>query len=90
MEKIINLKWLYLDFNSYFATIEQQVNPGLRNIPIAIVPSITDYTCAIAASYEAKRLGIKTGTIIHEAKKCVLNWYVYRQIMKNIYIITIN
>ncbi len=69
MEKIINLKWLYLDFNSYFATIEQQVNPGLRNIPIAIVPSITDYTCAIAASYEAKRLGIKTGTIIHEAKK---------------------
>ena len=64
-----NLKWLYLDFNSYFATIEQQVRPGLRKKPIAIVPSITDYTCAIAASYEAKKLGIKTGTMIHEAKK---------------------
>ena len=64
-----NLKWLYLDFNSYFATIEQQVRPGLREKPIAIVPSITDYTCAIAASYEAKKLGIKTGTMIHEAKK---------------------
>ena len=50
-----NLKWLYLDFNSYFATIEQQINPPLRNRPIAIVPSITDYTCAIAASYEAKK-----------------------------------
>ena len=64
-----NLKWLYLDFNSYFATIEQQVNPSLRNKAIAIVPSITDYTCAIAASYEAKKLGIKTGTMIYKAKK---------------------
>ncbi len=64
-----NLKWLYLDFNSYFATIEQQVKPGLRNKPIVIVPSITDYTCAIAASYEAKKLGIKTGTMIYQAKK---------------------
>ena len=64
-----NLKWLYLDFNSYFATIEQQINPPLRNLPIAIVPSVTDYTCAIAASYEAKKMGIKTGTIIKEAKK---------------------
>ncbi len=62
-----NLKWLYLDFNSYFATIEQQVNPSLRNKAIAIVPSITDYTCAIAASYEAKKLAIKTGTMIYKA-----------------------
>ena len=49
------LKWLYLDFNSYFTTIEQQVNPILRNHPVVVVPSITDYTCAIAASYEAKK-----------------------------------
>ena len=54
------LKWLYLDFNSYFATIEQQITPSLRHKPIAIVPSITDYTCAIAASYEAKKTGVKT------------------------------
>ena len=65
-----NLRWLYLDFNSYFATIEQQVHPNLRNKPVAIVPSLTDYTCAIAASYEAKKMGIKTGTMIYEAKKC--------------------
>ena len=54
MKNVTNLRWLYLDFNSYFATIEQQVRPGLRKKPIAIVPSLTDYTCAIAASYEAK------------------------------------
>ncbi len=64
-----SLKWLYLDFNSYFTTIEQQTKPFLRNKPVVVVPTVTDYTCAIAASYEAKKLGIKTGTMIFEAKK---------------------
>ena len=63
------LNWLYLDFNSYFATIEQQIKPKIRNKPIAIVSTITDTTCAIAASYEAKAYGIKTGTMIYEAKR---------------------
>lgn len=63
------LNWLYIDINSYFATIEQQVNPDLRNKPIAIVPLLSDSTCAIAASYEAKLKGINTGTKIYEAKK---------------------
>ena len=68
MKENNNLKWLYLDFNSYFATIEQQVKPILRKKPVVIVPSVTDYTCAIAASHEAKKLGIKTGTMIYKAR----------------------
>jgi len=60
---------LYIDFNSYFASVEQQLNPGLRGKPIAVIPVETDSTCAIAASYEAKAFGIKTGTPIYEAKK---------------------
>ena len=64
-----SLNWLYIDINSYFATIEQQLDSSIRNKPVAIVPLLSDHTCAIAASYEAKRLGIKTGTIIREAKK---------------------
>ncbi len=67
------LKWLYLDFNSYFATIEQQIEPKLRNKPIAVVPTMTNFTCAIAASYEAKSYGIKTGTMIYEAKRLCPN-----------------
>ncbi len=63
------LRWLYVDFNSYFASVEQQIDPFLRNKPIAVVPVMTDSTCAIAASYEAKAFGIKTGTPIFEAKK---------------------
>ena len=63
------LNWLYIDINSYFATIEQQVDPTLRNKPVAVVPILADTACAIAASIEAKRKGIKTGTRIYEAKK---------------------
>lgn len=64
-----SLNWLYIDINSYFATIEQQLNPDLRNKPVAIVPMPTDSTCAIAASYEAKHYGINTGTKIYKAKQ---------------------
>ncbi len=62
-------KWLFLDLNSYFASVEQQENPHLRGRPIAVVPLNSDSTCAIAASYEAKKYGIKTGTKIYEAKQ---------------------
>ncbi|MCL6100717.1 MAG: DNA polymerase, partial [Bacteroidetes bacterium] len=60
---------LFIDFNSYFASIEQQENPKLRGKPVIVVPTDANTTCAIAASYEAKKLGIKTGTIVGEAKK---------------------
>lgn len=60
---------LFIDFNSYFASVEQQLRPELRGRPVAVVPVMTDYTCAIAASYEAKAFGVKTGTVIREAKQ---------------------
>jgi len=64
------LRWLYIDLNSYFASVEQQLQPHLRGKPVVVVPtSGTDSTCAIAASYEAKALGIKTGTMIYEARR---------------------
>lgn len=63
------LKWLFLDLNSYFASVEQNETPALRGKPVAVVPMMTDATCAIAASYEAKAYGVKTGTKIYDAKK---------------------
>ena len=44
-------------------------NPALRGQPIIVVQMLTSSACAIAASYEAKRLGITTGTLLHEAKQ---------------------
>ena len=63
------LRWLYVDFNSYFASVEQQFRPELRDKPIIVVPVDSDYTSAIAASYEAKAYGISTGTRVVDAKK---------------------
>ncbi len=60
--------WLLLDLNSYFASVEQQDHPTLRQRPIIVVPVESDYTCAIAASFEAKQFGIKTGTMVRDAK----------------------
>ena len=68
LHQVTKLNWLYFDFDSYFASVEQHLNIHLRNKPIAIVPLMTDSTCAIAASFEAKKFGIKTGTKIYEAK----------------------
>lgn len=65
------LRWLLMDMNSFFASIAQYDNPEWRGRPVAVVPMMTDSTCAIAASYEAKAYGIKTGTPVWEARaKC--------------------
>src|SRR5438132_2507372 len=63
------LRWLVLDLNSFFASCEQQENPELRGKPVIIVPTMAETTCAIAASYPAKACGIKTGTLVHEARR---------------------
>lgn len=62
-------QWLYLDLNSYFASVEQQLDPSLRGKPVAVVPMLADTTSVIAASIEAKKFGVKTGTKVSEAKR---------------------
>ena len=63
------LRWLFLDLNSYFASVEQELRPELRDRPVAVVPLLADTTCCIAASYEAKAFGVRTGTQVGEAKR---------------------
>jgi len=65
----VTLRSLLVDFNSYFASVEQQVEPRLRGRPIGVVPMMADTTVCIAASVEAKRFGVKTGTKLAEARK---------------------
>jgi len=63
------VNWLYLDMNSFFASVEQEMNPSLRGKPVAVVPLHADTTCCIAVSYEGKAFGVKTGTKVGDAKK---------------------
>lgn len=63
------VNWLFVDLNSYFASVEQQDRPELRGRPIGVVPMMADTTCCIAASYEAKAHGVKTGTIVADARR---------------------
>ena len=62
MSKII----LHIDFDSFFASVEQQNNPVLRNKPLGVTAT-NGRTCIIASSREAKKIGIKTGSRTYEA-----------------------
>jgi DNA polymerase-4 len=61
--------FLHVDLNSFFASVEQQLHPEYRGKPTGVVPTMADTTSLIAASYEAKALGIKTGTRVSDAKR---------------------
>jgi len=66
---------LHLDMDSFFASVEQQANPKLAGKPVGIIKD-EGRNCIIAASREAKRLGIKTGTATYEAKKICPNIFL--------------
>jgi len=55
--------------NAFFAAVEQAANPALRGKPIAVGGGIQKASIVAAASYEAKKRGIKTAMGTWEAKK---------------------
>lgn len=63
---------LHIDFDSYFASCEQQFNPELRGKPIGVTAQ-NGRTCIIAASREAKVLGVKSPSRTFEALEKVPN-----------------
>lgn len=63
------LAYLFIDFNAYFASVEQHDNPALQGRPVIVAPLASEHTSAIAASYEARPFGIKRGTKISEARE---------------------
>jgi len=58
---------MHIDLNSAFASAEQQAWPALRGRPMGVTNRISRECCVIAASYEAKALGIKVGVRRSEA-----------------------
>ncbi len=61
--------FLHIDLNSFFASVEQQLHPEYRGRPLGVCGTMADTGALIAASYEAKALGIHTLTKVGEAKR---------------------
>lgn len=59
---------LHIDFDSFFASVEQQYHPAFRGQPLGVTAT-NGRNCIIASSREAKRIGIGTGSRVHEAIK---------------------
>ncbi len=59
---------MHIDLNSCFATVTQQAYPHLRGKPLVIAAYMTGGGCILAPSIEAKKMGIKTGMRVREAK----------------------
>lgn len=63
------VQWLFVDLNSYFASVEQEVHPQYRGKPVAVLPTMAETTSCIAASIEAKKFGVKTGVLVRDARR---------------------
>ena len=61
---------LHVDCNAFYASVEQQRHPELRDKPIAVCGSQEErHGIVLTASYPAKRRGVKTGMAIWQARQ---------------------
>ena len=84
---------IYIDMNSFFASVEQFYSPHLRAKPVAVSTAPSSGGSIVAASIEAKRAGVKTGIKVAEARMMCPNIvivhdspnsyrHIHRQIMQ--------
>lgn len=63
------LRNLAIDFDSFFASVEQQERPELRGKPVGVVSLLAETTGLIAMSMDAKKLGLKRNVRVAEARQ---------------------
>lgn len=61
---------LHIDFDSFFASCEQQFDPSLRGRPMGVTAT-NGRTCIIAASREAKKIGVRAPSRVWEVQKTI-------------------
>ena len=78
MRKPTTIECLYLDFDGFFASVEQQAKPYLRGKPVGIVPfDGTRHTAVIAVSKEAKARGCTNIMSYEEARRIAPKSFLY-------------
>jgi DNA polymerase-4 len=65
----VPLRYLTIDFNSFFASVEQQERPELRGRPVGIVPVMAETTGCVAISIEAKAAGLTRNVRVADARR---------------------
>lgn len=75
MRKPTTIEHLYLDFDGFFAAVEEQARPRLRGKAIGVAPfnplderGKPIRSMIIAANRKAKSKGVKTGTSLTDAR----------------------
>lgn len=75
---------LHVDLNNFYASVECLYNPALRDKPVAVAGDPKNrHGIILAKNMPAKKLGVKTGEAIWQAKKKCLTLSVFRRSMIN-------
>lgn len=64
-----NRFFIHLDFDAFYAQVEQRDNPKLRGKPVSVGGTPDGKGIVMTASYEARALGIDTAMSVWQAKK---------------------
>lgn len=59
---------LCMDMDAFFVSLEQASNPFLRNKPVAVIGA-KERTVITTSSYEARKMGVKTGMSKYEGQR---------------------
>lgn len=68
-----NRYFIHLDFDAFYAQVEQRDNPNLRGKPVSVGGTSDGKGIVMTASYEARALGIDTAMSVYQAKKICPN-----------------
>lgn len=79
----LRVSHLFFDMNSFFASVAQAEEPALMGHPVAVLTTNARHAACIAASVEAKRLGIGMGVRREEARRLCPN-VVFRVVKHDI------
>jgi DNA polymerase-4 len=64
-----NRYFIHLDFDAFYAQVEQRDNPRYRGKPISVGGTDNGRGIVMTASYEARAQGVETGMSVYQARK---------------------